>query len=188
MKESQANRRKIPFLRKRRSSSTSEVEEFQKILQPPLRERPSSETDLSKAEKQIVAEPSKGRFQTSFSSSEYFSHYDSSSKLTEQAKHLSKEQMEALEIDILKPLDFFELLFKRMKIKDNEGRSGQTEDKSEGQISSEWEKENGFLPPFLNVNLILSYLRRCRKTMLIYNVMCDFNSFRFSVDISIVIL
>ena len=137
VKEAQGSTRKIPALTKRRSSSTSEVEEIQKVLQPPLRERPSSENDLSKTEKHIVADPSKGRFQTSFSSSEYFSHYDSSSKLTEQAKHLSEEQMEALELDILKPLDFFELLFKRMKIRDNEARSGQTEDQSEEQISSE---------------------------------------------------
>ena len=127
----------IPAIEKRRSSSTSEIEEFQKILHPPLRPRPSSESDLLKAEKQIVADPSKGRFQTSFSSSEYFSHYDSSSKLTEQAKLLSKEQMEALELDILKPLDFFELLFERMKIRGNEARSEQTEDQSEEQISTE---------------------------------------------------
>ena len=33
----------------------------------------------------------------------------------------------------------------------------------------------------LNVNLILSYLERCRKTMPIYNVICDFNILLFSV-------
>ena len=40
-------------------------------------------------------------------------------RLTENAKDLSAEQMLALELDILKPLDFFEILFNRMKEKDN---------------------------------------------------------------------
>ena len=40
--------------------------------------------------------------------------------LTENAKHLSPEQLHALEMDIFKPLDFYEILFNRMKAKDNE--------------------------------------------------------------------
>ena len=39
--------------------------------------------------------------------------------LTENAKYLTPEQMRALEIDIFKPLDFYEILFDRMKARDN---------------------------------------------------------------------
>ncbi len=38
--------------------------------------------------------------------------------LTENAKYLSPEQMHALEIDILQPLEFYEIFFDRMKTKD----------------------------------------------------------------------
>jgi len=38
--------------------------------------------------------------------------------LTENAKDLSPEQWLALEMDISKPLDFYEILFDRMKAKD----------------------------------------------------------------------
>ena len=40
--------------------------------------------------------------------------------LTENAKRLSPEQLQALEMDIFKPLDFYEIFFNRMKAKDNE--------------------------------------------------------------------
>ena len=36
----------------------------------------------------------------------------------EVAKKLSQEQMAALEIDIFKPLDFYEILFNRLKVSD----------------------------------------------------------------------
>ena len=51
------------------------------------------------------------------SSKGYFIHRSNS--LTEQAKHLSEEEILALEIDIFKPLDFYELLFNRMKANDS---------------------------------------------------------------------
>ena len=38
---------------------------------------------------------------------------------TENAKDLSPEQLLALEMDIFKPLNFYEILFNRMKAKDN---------------------------------------------------------------------
>ena len=41
-----------------------------------------------------------------------------STKLTENAKKLSEEEMHLLEVDIFKPLDFYELFFNRMKDKD----------------------------------------------------------------------
>lgn len=39
-------------------------------------------------------------------------------QLTENAKNLSEEEMNLLEIDIFKPLDFYEILFNRMKRND----------------------------------------------------------------------
>ena len=56
-------------------------------------------------------------------SADYFSSktsYDSASRLTEQAKNLSPEEMRSLELDIFKPLDFYEILFERVKAKDKE--------------------------------------------------------------------
>lgn len=47
----------------------------------------------------------------------YFFHRSES--LTEQAKHLSEEEIQALEIDIFKPLDFYEILFERIKANDS---------------------------------------------------------------------
>ena len=38
---------------------------------------------------------------------------------TENAKNLTSEQMLALELDILKPLDFYEILLNRMKANDD---------------------------------------------------------------------
>ena len=38
--------------------------------------------------------------------------------LTENAKKLSEEEIHLLELDIFKPLDFYEILFNRMKLKD----------------------------------------------------------------------
>ena len=43
-----------------------------------------------------------------------------SDRLTENAKKLSDEELYLLEFDIFKPLDFYEILFKRMKKKDEE--------------------------------------------------------------------
>ena len=40
--------------------------------------------------------------------------------LTENAKKLSEEELYLLELDIFKPLDFYEILFDRMKRKDKE--------------------------------------------------------------------
>lgn len=50
---------------------------------------------------------------TNEGSKDYF--FWRSNSLTEQAKHLSEEEIQALEIDIFKPLDFYEILFTRMK-------------------------------------------------------------------------
>ena len=47
----------------------------------------------------------------------YFMEESKSQALTENAQKLSDEEMELLEIDIFKPLDFYGILFSRMKIK-----------------------------------------------------------------------
>lgn len=71
--------------------------------------------------------------------------------LTENAKHLSPEQLQALEMDIFKPLDFYEILFNRMKAKDNEmsdrGRSSWLLKITE-QIDSKWLHSNWNLSIF----------------------------------------
>ena len=61
--------------------------------------------------------------QHAMSCSSYFKEKDyfikqKSAKLTENAKKLTEEEMQLLELDIFKPLDFYELSFNRMKDKD----------------------------------------------------------------------
>ena len=56
--------------------------------------------------------------------------------LTENAKDLTPEQMRALELDIFKPLDFFEILFDKMKAEDS--LSG--EEKESGRFTvTDWQ-------------------------------------------------
>ena len=50
--------------------------------------------------------------------------------LTENAKYLSSEQMHALEMDIFKPLDFYEMFFDRMKARDDGDEEKEQDDKS----------------------------------------------------------
>ena len=92
----------IPVMPKRRSSSTSDIEEFSSKEKDhvQLRERPSSETDLSAGDKQCVADPKKGRSQTSCVATACFSYYNSSPKQTKQAEHLSQEGMVSPETDV----------------------------------------------------------------------------------------
>ena len=49
--------------------------------------------------------------------------------LTENAKYLTQEQMNALEEDIFKPLDFYGILFDRMKARDNGDNENEQDDK-----------------------------------------------------------
>ena len=112
------------------------VSNIEVSLNPPLRKRRSSESDLFAQRKQEHQEQLKqnvhettfrgrSRFQT-MSCDSYFakdqmndSCFLEDPRLTEKAKDLSPEQMLALELDIFKPLDFYEILFNRMKAKDN---------------------------------------------------------------------
>ena len=120
-------------------SNISNIDRYQYrgqlYLHPPLTKRRSSESDLLAQRKQKHLEQlkqdfdgttSRRRAQT-MSCNSYFikdrtndSYFMNDPRLTENAKHLSKEQMLALELDILKPLDFYEILFNRMKAKDKD--------------------------------------------------------------------
>ena len=100
---------------------------------PTLVTRQSSETDLPAKQGEEYKENLKQtrsirKFRSrgqAVSCSSYFtedrdtSFFMKDPRLTENAKDLTPEQMLALELDILKPLDFYEILFKRMKAKDD---------------------------------------------------------------------
>ena len=120
----------------KRGMAESEGSNIEVSLNPPLTKRRSSESHLLAQRKQEHQEQlkqnvdrttsrSRSRFQT-MSCDSYFakdrmndSCFLKDPRLTENAKDLSPEQMLALELDIFKPLDFYEILFNRMKAKDN---------------------------------------------------------------------
>ena len=121
----------------RKENDGSNIDQYQyrgkQYLHPPLTKRRSSESDLLAQRKQEHQEQLRQNFdETTRSRSQtmscngYFikdrindSYFMKDPRLTENAKDLSAKQMLALELDILKPLDFFEILFNRMKAKDN---------------------------------------------------------------------
>ena len=104
---------------------------------PKLEKRRSSEGDLPAKEKEEESKEHqqltkhgrrfRKRIHTVFCSS-YFNNNQVATcqflsdprVVTENAKHLSHEEMNSIHVDILKPLDFFELFFNRLKVQDNE--------------------------------------------------------------------
>ena len=125
----------IVGIRKENEESHTDQYQYrgQQLLHPPLTKRRSSESDLfaqrkqehQKKLKQNFDETSRSRTQT-MSCNSYFmkdrtndSYFMNDPRLTENAKNLSAEQMLALDLDLLKPLDFYEIFFNRMKEKDN---------------------------------------------------------------------
>lgn len=127
---------KVPMHPKRRSYSSSGLpEDSQQNQHPILCKRVSSEPNIPTALSQELLEVypcyvpvkrTRDRNQFMSCSADYFSSktgYDSASRLTEQAKNLTPEEMHSLELDIFKPLDFYEILFERMKAKDKETAS-----------------------------------------------------------------
>lgn len=124
----------IPRQPKRRSNSSSGLPEdsSQQKQHQPLSKRVSSEPNLPTALSQellevypcyIPAGRRRSRNQFMSCSTDYFSSKttnDAVGRLTEQAKYLTQEEMHSLELDIFKPLDFYEILFERMKAKDKE--------------------------------------------------------------------
>lgn len=115
----------IPAELRRRSNSTTENQSAEETLKPnqhpKLCKRRSSESDaLKRTEEPAMVDDfryGRKRAQSFHTSSDYFIYR--SGKLTENAKKLSQEEIHSLEIDIFKPLDFFEILFERMKITDS---------------------------------------------------------------------
>ena len=113
----------------REENEDSNIDQYQyrgkQYLHPPLTKRRSSESDLLARRKQEHQEQLKQNFEgtTSRSRAQTMScnsYFMNDPRLTENAKDLSQEQMLALELDVLKPLDFFEILFNRMKAKDKD--------------------------------------------------------------------
>ena len=95
--------------------------EIAKENQPRLTKRWRTEVNLT-AEREDVRSRTRNQ---AVSCSSYFEKKgyfvkQKSDRLTENAKKLSDEELYLLELDIFKPLDFYEILFKRMKRKDEE--------------------------------------------------------------------
>ena len=93
------------------------------------RRRSCSESDANakrnqEHEEQQKQSPDRATFRNrsqTMSCSSYFEEDAATMKdrvLTENAKKLSPEQLHALEMDIFKPLDFYEILFEKMKAED----------------------------------------------------------------------
>jgi len=110
--------------------------EMKALARPTLvdKHRRSSESDViakrqQERKEQQKQSPDRATFRSrhqTMSCNSYFAAEDAATKpymknrvLTENAKDLSPEQLLALEMDIFKPLDFYEILFDRMKAKDN---------------------------------------------------------------------
>ncbi len=128
-------------LSEKKARAGDEQSEIKSSDHPTLvaKRRRSSESDLLSKLQQERKEhlkqcPDGRRFRTraqAMSCASYFteerakSPYMKDRVLTENAKHLTPEQMHALEIDIFKPLDFYEILFDRMKTKDEAKRTNE---------------------------------------------------------------
>ena len=104
--------------------------------------RSNTDTDLPAKQPTVNKEQRSFRRQNqAMSCSSYFateptSVYLQDRVLTENAKDLTPEQMRALELDIFKPLYFFEILFDRMNAEDSQ--SG--EEKESGRFTViEWQ-------------------------------------------------
>ena len=101
-----------PALVDQRRRSCSESEVIVKRVEQELKEQQKQSSDRATF---------RNRSQT-ISCSSYFEDDATTMKdrvLTENAKDLSPEQLLALEKDIFKPLDFYEILFDKMKSGDN---------------------------------------------------------------------
>lgn len=130
----------IPVFKKQRTraSSTSSPENSSQQQKQSLGRRRSSEPNLSMVEKEHEAinrlTVPNGRKRSSSHSVMPPSEVDryfiqrNSSLLTENAKKLSQEELHSLVLDIFKPLDFYEILFDRMKNSDHQQEG---EDKQE---------------------------------------------------------
>lgn len=106
-----------------RAESMCLAENSSKQLHPKLPKKQSSEPNIPSAIKEEIntdyvpngrQRSSSHRVGCSDYTDDYFIRRNSAS-LTEKAKNLSQEEMHSLVIDIFKPLDFYEILFERMR-------------------------------------------------------------------------
>ena len=133
------NKREIPEESRGRAQTTNSITKTaasSREQNPQLqRQKSLSEPTVKVADKENITadlEPS-GRQRSSshtVTSSSYYFIQNHSASLTENAKKLSEEEINELVIDIFKPLDFYEILFNRMKNNDQqENNSGENDQK-----------------------------------------------------------
>ena len=107
--------------RRARANSTDR-EKIRENLHPKLRKRRTSESDIPQGNETTSRDrTSQGRSRAGSchipsSFGDYFIRR-SRGKLTENASKLSPEEIHSLELDIFKPIDFYETLFERMQVK-----------------------------------------------------------------------
>ena len=109
---------------------------------PQLVKRTSSDGDLPPKVGEMARDPQqspvKGRFrkqrQKAVSCNSFFHNDEATQKflndprvVVENARNLSQEEMNSIYLDILKPLDFFEIFFGRLKREDSEQARAQQE-------------------------------------------------------------
>ena len=127
--------KKLGASSQRKTSAKGKEREIKTMACPTLVvRRRSSESDVfakrqQEHKEQLKQSPERKAFRSrnqTMSCNSYFAEHAATRPymrdrvLTENAKRLSPEQLQALEMDIFKPLDFYEILFNRMKAKDNE--------------------------------------------------------------------
>ena len=132
------NKREIPEESRVRAQTTNSITKTKASSQeqnPQLqRQKSLSEPTVKVADNENInadLEPS-GRQRSSshtVTSSPYYFIQNHSATLTENAKKLSEEEINELVIDIFKPLDFYEILFDRMKNNDERENDSEQSDK-----------------------------------------------------------
>lgn len=112
----------MPAILRRARANSTDREKIRENLHPKLRKRRSSESDITQGNEMTSRDhTSQGRTRAGSchipsSFGDYFIRR-SRGKLTENASKLSAEEIHSLELDIFKPIDFYEILFERMQVK-----------------------------------------------------------------------
>lgn len=112
----------MPAIPRRARANSTDREKIRENLHPKLRKRRSSESDITQGNEMTSRDhTSQGRTRAGSchipsSFGDYFIRR-SRGKLTENASKLSAEEIHSLELDIFKPIDFYEILFERMQVK-----------------------------------------------------------------------
>ena len=112
----------VPTIPQRARANSTDREQIRESLHPKLRKRRSSESDIPQGNEMTNRDhTSQGRtragsYHIPSSFGDYFIRR-SRGKLTENASKLSPEEIHSLELDIFKPIDFYEILFERMQVK-----------------------------------------------------------------------